>query len=157
MENEKFLTCLLMSVFGIILIFIAIFILILSINSISKHSTLEQEAIPVTAEITYKMKKRDKKNIIRYTYSVEYVINKQKHNDYIETKDSSLNVGDKIEAYYIPGEEDRIYLSKENSISKNILSFVLILVFFELPLSLFGIKCIKNYNVFKYKREIDVQ
>ncbi len=157
MENEKFLTCLLMSIFGIILIFIAIFILILQANSIIKYSRLEQEAIPLTAEVIYKMEKRDKENIIRYTYSIEYVINEEKHNDYIEIKDSSINVGDKIVVYYLQGEEDKIYLSKENNISKNILSFILILVFFELPLSLFGIKCIKNYNVFKYKREINVQ
>lgn len=154
MENEKFLTCLLMSVFGIIiLLLIAVFVLASLYNIIIFKPKLEKEGMEVVGEVIYILNHYGK---TYKDYSIEYEIKGRQYSDMIRIRNSDLRKGDKILLYYLPNHEDKLYLTKENNVMKTIVAGIGfgIIMF---PIAFLGFKCIQRYNVFKYKRNIDVR
>lgn len=154
MEDEKFLTCLLMSAFGImILLLIAVFIVTSLYNIIVFNPKLEKEGIEVVGEITHILEHDGK---TYKDYSIKYEIKGKEYSDMVRIRNSNLGKGDKISLYYLPDDESEVYLTKENNIMKTIGAGIG-LGAFMFPIAFLGFKCIQRYNVFKYKRNIDVR
>ena len=153
MENEHFFTRLLMTIFGIILWIIVIIAIIFAILGIMNNSKLENEGKIAVAKIWNIYYDREDKI---YNYYIEYTIGGKKYNDQFKIKDNSLKEGDTITVYYLQGKEDKIYLSKESNTLKNIVAFIFYIIIL-VPIAYFGKVCIKEYNIFKYKRTINVE
>ena len=151
MEDENFLTRLLMTVFGIMVWIFVVIAIISSVSEMVKKAKLEKEGKEVVAEVW--SKSHDEKG---YRYYVKYTIDGKEYRDNFKTKDNSIKEGEKVILYYLQGEEDKIYSSKENNVIKNIFKFVSYIIALS-PIAYFGKVCIKNYNIFKYKRTIEVE
>lgn len=153
MEDEKFLTRLLMTVFGFILLLFVTSQIVGGIKGIKNTTRLKDEAIQVIAEIDYRTYDREKNKM---RYSITYVINGKEYYETIKLNNKNLKEGDKIYVYYLPPDEDKIYLTNENQTFKRIIALILYCMFL-FPMAFLGYICIKNYNVFKYRRTIDVR
>lgn len=154
MENENFLTLLFMSLFGIIIIMCVIIMIIVGIFKIISKPNLEQEAVKIIAQIEICIEKGTKNKVSKY--SVKYEIDGKEYNNKIEIKDKNLKEGDKIYVYYVPGNENELYLSNERNIIVEIIAMILQILLLT-PIMVLGVKCIKNYNVFKYRRTINIE
>ena len=151
MNKHGFFTTLFMSVMGFVFIVGGIALIYLGIKVVVDDINIKNNGIVIEATITY---------ISRYSsddstyYHIEYTVNGEKYTDSFESLSSSYKKGDIISIYCLKDNPKKILVPLESSnIGMQVSSSIAIAIF----LIVLGRLCIKNYNIFKYKRVINVE
>lgn len=153
-HEHGFFAYLFMTISGIALIIIGILPIIISINSAIEKAYKEKNEKLV--EVTVISKEVDESGIwnsYKVTYVVTYTINNK---EYVKElgldKISYANKGDKVTLAYTNNPEKLMIPYTEGAA---IIALAYLPV--TLPFFIIGVLCIKRYNVFKYKKTINVE
>lgn len=160
MEEHSLGETLFMSIAGIIFIIGSIICIYAGIKIIIEENFIKANGIEVEAIITYKsvyQKKRAKESMHQDNYahySIQYEVNGKKYTDYFRSTSYQYYKGDVIKIYCLENNPEKIYnhLEKGEKITQVIMCIIIAITLIKL-----GNTCIKEYNIFKYRRSINVE
>lgn len=151
MNKHGFFTTLFMSVAGVAFILGGIVLIFMGIKVVMDDIDVKNNGIVIEALITY----RSKYSSDEFTYyKIEYTVNEEKYTESFESLSTLYKEGDIINIYCLKNNPKKIYVPLESSnkgmqILSSMVGAIILIVL--------GRLCIKYYNIFKYKRVIDVE
>ena len=150
MNKHGFFTTLFMSVMGFVFIIVGIALIYLGIKVVVDDINIKNNGIVIKATITYRSRySSDDSNYHR----IEYTVNGEKYMGSFKSLSSSYKKGDIISIYCLKDNPKKILVPLESSNKgMKVLCGIVVTIF----LIVLGGLCIKNYNIFKYKRVINV-
>jgi len=151
MNKHGFFITLFMSVMGFVFIIAGIALIYLGIKVVVDDINIKNNGIVIKSTITHKS--RYSSDDLNY-YRIEYTVNGEKYTDSFNSLSSSYKKGDVISIYCLKDNPKKILVPLESGNKGMKVLFGIVVTIFLIVL---GGLCIKNYNIFKYKRVINVE
>ena len=153
MNGKSFITTLFMSIAGLAFIAIAFAPIVLNVVKWIENTNIKNNGEQINATITYRSIIDNEYNRhdegfsdMSRTYFIEYEVNGKKYMESIDSTEKNHKVGETITIYCLLDNPEKIYAPLENK--GRILSIFIVFPIF----SMLGYACIRNYNIFTYKK-----
>lgn len=151
MEENSFVTTLFMFIVGIGFIIFSLIIVSFCLIIPVEKAYIKNKGIQIEAKVISKSWDYLDEHP-HYNYRIEYVVFNQTYSYYFESNKNDYNENDIITIYCLYNNPEKVSVA----IEKNNVEFLN--YFFAVNILLFlGIMSVKNYNIFKYKRIIEVK
>ncbi len=151
MNKYGFLTNLFMSLSGVVFIIISVFLFIFTIKTNIDYDNIEKHGTEIKAKIIEKSIYKNGKSIY---YEIEYTINGKTIQEKVEATSRKYNNGDTITIYYLEKSINKVSIPIEKNVIQNQSRAIIIMSIFLVNL---GYICIKKFNIFKYKKIIEIK
>lgn len=151
MEKHGFLTVLFMSIAGVLFMIVAIFLIVIGIKIFADYIDIINKGIEIEATIMDRDLYGSENSA---TYHIKYMVSGEQHTQSFKSSTKTYRQGDTITIYVLENNPEKIVIPIE---SNNPLSQTMYSIIGASILMVLGRLCIKNYNVFQYKKFIRVE